>query len=86
MAVIVVEIPDEEMELVTARTQERGFDSPSDYMRALIEQDVQIGIEADELTDEQILENLKVAWREMKRGEGMTWEEMLEHLNVDDDD
>jgi hypothetical protein len=40
MVMIMVEVPDEEMERITARARERGYGSPGDYLRALVEQDL----------------------------------------------
>ena len=85
MVSILVEFPADEMERITARAQELGYATPGEYMRALVEQDVADEFEHTELTNEQILEGLKESWREMKRGEVMTWEEMKQYLDSEDD-
>jgi hypothetical protein len=72
MVLLQIELPPDELEQLKDRAQRFGYQTPGEYLRAIVED----MLTNDDDSDEQILADLKEAWREMERGGGMTVEDM----------
>jgi len=74
-------LPDNLVERVNERASELGYKSPDEYMLALLEAD----LNDDDDSNEEIIANFKEAWREIKRGEFMTMDELKRYVESSDD-
>lgn len=68
-----------ELEKLAARAKAQGYSTVEEWLRALADED-------DEETPTQIIDDFKASWREMKRGEFLTMEELEQYLENDEDD
>ena len=77
-APLVIEFTPEETEQLSRRAHAHGYDNPADYVRALIEDDV-----SDSTDVEDPAEDLRIAWRQAKRGDVLTEEEFWKAMSDD---
>jgi Arc/MetJ-type ribon-helix-helix transcriptional regulator len=77
---ITLTLPEQMDEMVVERASELGYPTPDDYLLALLKADL------EDDSDEEIIANLKEAWRDMKTGNVMTVEEFEKYMESPDDD
>jgi hypothetical protein len=78
---LTITITVEQRERIEAQAQERGYESPDDYLLALVESDVDD--EAD-MTKEEVLEDLRESIREAMTGKTIPAKDFLAALDDDD--
>jgi hypothetical protein len=78
---LTITVTAEQRERIEMLAHERGYESPDDYLLALVESDVDD--EAD-MTKEEVLENLRQSLREVARGEVYPANTFLDMLDDED--
>jgi Arc/MetJ-type ribon-helix-helix transcriptional regulator len=78
MTLLKIELPPDALQRLEALARRNGYDSPDEYLRAVVDNLL------NDDSDEEILADLKEAWREAQRGEGMSVEDLWKFVENDD--
>ncbi|MCA9909558.1 MAG: hypothetical protein KC519_12965 [Anaerolineae bacterium] len=76
LARLVIELTPEESDRLLTLARRRGYDTPADYLRALIEEDATNGTDEEDPT-----EDLRVAWRQALHDEVLTEDEFWKAMS-----
>jgi hypothetical protein len=76
--------PEEELSIAQLASR-RGFDPARDYLQSLMDADLDENGDGDfsEVVPE-VVESFRIGWKEIQRGEGMTFEELKRQVLNDD--